>query len=146
MTWLNDLKDDGGGEPPDGTHTASLVRAVLRESKSTGAPMVITEWQTEDFAYYWTSFHNVTGGQKQFARDMLKALGLDLAAIDTEDQLGDALAAVEGRAYVVAVSHSGTFLNTRVIERATGVQTALPVEVPPAKPRSAIFDDDDIPF
>lgn len=138
------FKAEDGGEPPEGNHTATLARAVIRETVN--GTKVVLEWQTEDLAYYWVSWHGVTGGQRQFTQRTLDTLGIDLAELTGWEELGDELATVEGRAFIVNVTRNGNFLNTKVLERPTGVQTALPVEAPPAPPRSAIFDDDDVPF
>lgn len=147
MSYNDDFqafKSRDGGEPTVGNHTATLVRAVIRDTQN--GTKIVLEWQTPDLAYYWTSWHGVTGGQRQFTQKTLDELGIDLDAIGNWDEMGDALMGVEGLTYIVAVTRKGDFLNTNVLERPDAVQTAIPVATPPAQPRSAIFDDDDIPF
>lgn len=148
MSWLEDLKDSSGGgeggEPPDGNHTAQLVHAVILDTKN--GTRIKLEWQSEDMAFYWDSWHGVEGAPARFTRGLLTKLGLDLTTVASEEQLADELAALENTTYVVNVKRNGTFLNTSVVDRGP-VQTELPVQAPvtPA-PRSAIFDDDDVPF
>jgi hypothetical protein len=138
-----------GGEPPDGNHTATLVRAKVGNSQA-GDRLVILEWQTEDFAYYWTTFHGVNGGAKAFTQRILgKILDTDdLREFGSWEGIGAALADREDTAYAVNVTRNGNYLNIKVLERSQGVQTAIPVEEPaPAQVAPAsVFDDDDIPF
>lgn len=148
MSWLDQLKSEPG-DPPDGNHTATLVRAVIKEAES-GWHGLILEWQTLDFAFYWTSFHGVGGQQTTFTRQTLDRLGVDVENAATESEVADMLAALEGAAYVVNVKRSGQYLNTNVIERPERVQTTMPTVAPtPAatpSPANAIFGDDDVPF
>lgn len=149
MGWFDDLKSTGGAEPAPGTHTAALQRAVIREGRN--GPLIILEWQTVDFAHYWTSFHGVSGKAKPFTKQTLSALDIDLSQLASEDQLADELAAREGTTYVVKVTQSGDWLNTDVLERPDHVQpelpadtAGLPVPVPAAPKAASMFDD--IPF
>jgi hypothetical protein len=133
-------------DPPDGNHTATLVVAKVGRSKA-GDPLVILEWQTEDFAFYWTTFHGVGGQAAAHTDRLLGDLGIDTGEIQSFSELSDELAAVEGHTFIVSVKRNGTWLNLKVLERPTEVQTQIKVPPPPAaKPRNAIFDDDDVPF
>jgi hypothetical protein len=133
-----------GGEPPDGNHTAALVRGSVIDTKN--GTRVKFEWQTGDLAHYWESWHGVDGQAAWHTGKLLTALEIDTDTLTSFDELADKLLELEGRMFVVNVTRNGTFLNTKVLERAQGMQTAIPVEVPAQTPRSAIFDDDDIPF
>jgi hypothetical protein len=146
------FKNSGdGGEPPDGEHMATLVRAKVGESRRTGGTLIILEWQTLDLAYYWTVFRGVAGAQGTHTHKLLDALGVDLTNMGSWDELGNELAAVEGQDYRVKVKRNGDYLNTDVLDKPANVQTQIPV-AGPAQPaqsgesKSAIFDDDDIPF
>ena len=167
---FDDFKTEDGGEPVDGQHTAWLEHAVVRDTRNGKA--IKCEWRTTDLEHYWESWHNTTGGGKARTQDLLNAMGINLEEVAGWEQLEDELAAAEGRAYVVKVSHSsdGRFVNTAIVERSQGVQDELrpdtsdlpkasappPAstagglfdEAPPAAPVPAggIFDDDDIPF
>lgn len=138
-----------GGEPPDGDHTATLVHAKLGNSQATGDRLVILEWQTEDLAYYWTTFHGINGGAKPFTQRILnKLLDVDdLRELGSWEGVEDALQRCEDATYRVNVTHNGNYLNIKVLERPEAVQTAIPVEAPAPPPAPASdFDDDDIPF
>jgi hypothetical protein len=141
------FKNGGGdaGEPADGIHTATLQTAAVFESKA-GAWWIRTCWQTADLAHYWESLHGTEGGAQRFTLRLLAAIGVNLETLGSWDQLGDELATIEGGIFTVKVTHRGEFLNTEIEGRPQGIQTAIPVETPTAAPRSAIFDDDDIPF
>ena len=157
---FDDFKQENGGEPVDGEHTAYLERAVLRDTRNGKAIKI--EWRTTDLNHYWESWHSMTGGGKPHTQRMLTAVGVDFKTLASFEQLEDELALVEDRAYIVKVSHNGTFLNTAVVERAQGVQTDLPVDTtglpanpaaPPAERVAAatrgggdLFGDDDVPF
>jgi hypothetical protein len=148
---FDQFKNSGdGGEPPDGEHMATLVRAKVGESRKTGATLIIIEWQTLDLAFYWTVFRGVAGSQGTHTHKLLDALGIDMDNLGSWDELGDELAQVEGNDYLVKVRRNGEFLNTDVLEKPTSVQTQIPVGPQPsvntAGPASAVFDDDDIPF
>ena len=141
------VADEDRVEPTNGNHTALLARAVVVESQKDGRTYVICEWQTTDLAYYWSAVRGVTGGAKGHTHRTLTSLGIDLDEISSWDELGDRLAAVEGQTFMVEVSRNGNFVNTRIIERVTAVQTAIPVTAPPdPPPKGGDFDDDDIPF
>jgi hypothetical protein len=149
---FNQFKADAEStaEPPDGNHTATLVRAKVGASQA-GDTLIILEWQTEDFAYYWTTFHGVNGGAKAFTQRLLAKLDIALAELPSWQALEDELSDREGQTYVVNVTHNGNYLNIKVLEQPQGVQTAIPVEesVPaatPVAPATSDFDDDDIPF
>ena len=166
---FDDFKTEDGGEPVDGEHTAWLEHAVVRDTRNGKA--IKCEWRTTDLAYYWESWHNTSGGGKARTQDLLGKLGIDLEQLSGWDELEDELAQTEDRAYIVKVSRNGSFVNTAIVERSTGVQTDLPInttglpeprtaapppgpagglfdEASPAAPVPAggIFDDDDIPF
>lgn len=126
MSWLDDFKRDDGDGPPDGEHTAFLEKAVLRDTKSGKA--VKCEWRTTDLEMYWESWHNMTGGGKGRTRQFLEDIGIDIEAITSESQLEDELADREGPAYIVKVSHNGSFINTAVVEKPKTVQQGLRTE------------------
>jgi len=131
---------DDVAEPPDGNHTAELVNCKLGTSRA-GDRLIICEWQTADFQYFWTTFHRVEGNARPFTRRLLDRLGVDFDGLETWDALADALDQLGG-AWMINVTRNGTFLNIEVLEGRT--QTELPVNAP-AQPASD-FDDDDIPF
>jgi hypothetical protein len=148
MSWLDDFKSEDRGEPVDGTHTAALDAAAVLDTKN-GRRIKLT-WQTADNAHWWESWHGVEGKAKPFTKAVLTGLGIDLAEIRSEEQLGDELAAREGQLYEVAVEHNGDWINTTVIGPATDVQLDLPVDngglpAPQTAATEGLFDDD-IPF
>ena len=140
-------EDGGGGEPPLGRHTATLVHTAVIDTKN--GWKVKLEWQSTDLAYYWESWHGVAGGQRRFTQKMLTELGVDYQKLNGWDELGDELAQAEDGIFVVNVKRNGDFLNTDVVGKPDGVQTELPVVAPATPPasRNAIFDDyDSVPF
>lgn len=140
-------RGDTDAEPPDGVHTATLVRAVIRESRNTGDKGVVTEWQTLDMAYYWSNWGGTTGGAATHTLRLLRGIGLDPDKFEDWDDVGEELAHIEGNVYEVKVQRNGDYLNTYVTGKPDHVQTEIPVVAPePAGGgRSAIFDDD-VPF
>jgi hypothetical protein len=139
--------DPEAAEPVPGDHTATLVRGVVNNDRETGrAKWVVLEWQTTDLACYWTSFHGVSKQAKIFTKRALSKLGIDLDAMTGWADVGDALAAAEGTAYVVRVSRNGKYLNTEVVDRPDAYQTELPVAVPSTPKPATDFDDEDVPF
>lgn len=157
---FDDFKNEDGGGPVDGTHTAWLEHVVLRDTRNGKA--IKCEWRTTDMAYYWESWHNTSGGGKAPTQELLDKLGIDFAQLSGWEALEDALALAEGPAYVVKVSRStdGRFINTAVVERPDTVQTEMPVDTrdlpepapvpaggaPAAGAAGDLFGDDDIPF
>jgi hypothetical protein len=139
--------DGDGAEPPDGNHTAILAKAKVGASQA-GDTLIILEWQTEDYRYYWTTFHGVNGGAKAFTLRLLSKLDIEVSELGSWEEVDDALKDRQGATYLVNVTRNGNYLNIKVLERPQGVQTAIPVEepVPAATPAASVFDDDDIPF
>lgn len=131
-------------EPPDGRHTVTLVVGKVGESRA-GDTMVILEWQTVDLAYYWTSFHRVSGKAAYFTRQVLEGLGLDVDSYGSWEALSDALGALNGTAFTVKVTRNGEYLNTSIVERPGHMQSELPVGGE-NHVKSSVFDDDDVPF
>ena len=140
----------GGGEdasePPDGNHTATLVRAVIRQSSKTGDDFVVTEWQTTDLAHYWTNWGGTVGGAIQHTLRFIKELGVDPDKCTSFDQLGDELAPIEGQVFTVKVQRNGDYLNTYVVGKPEHVQTEMPVEPPVPAVKSGGMFEDDVPF
>jgi len=134
-------------EPPDGRHTATLVTGKVGASRA-GDTMVILEWQTADFAHYWTSFHRTSGKASYFTRQVLDGLGLDVDEYDSWESVGTALGRLDGTAYTVMVQRNGDYLNTSVVGKPDHVQPELPVDSSDFQPKSSgLFDDDDdVPF
>lgn len=158
---FDDFKSEDGGEPVDGEHTAWLEHAVVRDTRNGKA--VKCEWRTTDLEHYWESWHNTTGGGKARTQDLLDALGINLEQLSGWEQLEDELAAAEGPAYTVKVSHSsdGRFVNTVITGRPQGVQDELapdtrglperdaapaPVATSAAAAAAADLFGDDVPF
>ena len=145
-------------EPTVGTHTAALVHGSVNKDRDTGrAKWVILEWQTTDLAFYWKSFHGVTGGAKFHTKRALDGLGVDLAGMGMRngtyagpdaawDDVAGALTSLEGAAFVVQVTKPGKWLNTAIVDRPGAIQGELPVAVPASPPAAGVFDDDDVPF
>jgi hypothetical protein len=153
---------DDGTEPPDGTHTAHLERAVVRDTKNGKAIKI--EWRTTDLEFWWESWHNTTGGGKARTQQLIDDLEIDREKLKGGgwSALEDALLDAEDQVYEVKVSHSqdGRFLNTAVVGRPDNYQPSIPIDtrdfetaghgagdraaVGPAK--KGLFDDDDVPF
>ena len=150
------FKTEDRGEPPDGDHTAWLERTAVLDTKN--GTRIKCEWRTTDMAFYWESWHGVSGAAKAHTQKLLTGIGIDLAKIGSWDQLGDELAVLENTMYDVTVSRRGDFVNTAVAGKSQGIQADLPIETSglpergaaPAAARATagMFgdDDDDIPF
>jgi hypothetical protein len=143
------FKNSDGGEPPDGSILpARLERASVFESQR-GDRFLKTEWSSG--RYWWEYLRGVNGFGRQMAQELVLALGIDMSALKSWDELGDELAVREGTLYTVRVERNGNFLNTFVEDKPQGVQEALP-DVPidtgdfAPMPAGAVLDDDDIPF
>ena len=154
--------DDDGTDPPDGTHTAFLERAVVRDTRNGKA--IKLEWRTTDLAFWWESWHNTTGGGKGRTQQLIDDFGIDRAALKGGgwDALEQALVDAEDKVYEVKVSRSsdGRFLNTAVTDRPDHVQSEIPIDArglperaaapsgvgAESTPASDLFGDDDVPF
>lgn len=151
---FDSFKADDGDEPPDGVHTAYLEHTAVLSTKN--GRRIKFEWRTTDLLYYWESWHGVSGGGKGPTKKSLAALAIDLDTIKDWDELGDELAAVEGKAYLVEVEHTERgFLNVSVEGPDDGgaPPTDIPADdfglpEPSAAPvgTAGLFDDDDVPF
>jgi len=148
------LAGSRGGEPPDGIHVATLVRAALVET--TNGSRLVTEWQTGGRTpYYWTAWHGFAANRIALTQDFLDGLGVDRATVTDDEEFDRALFEALHRDFTVRVEHNGSFLNTYV-EGKPSAQMALsdapvdtsdlPEPVAAAPPAARTSDDDDIPF
>lgn len=102
-----------GGDPPDGLHNASLMRAALVEtSKGTS---LVTEWQTwSEPRYYWTTWFGFEGQRLSFTQDFLDAAGIDRSQVTNDTAFSAALSEIQGRAYQVRTQAGASWVNTYV--------------------------------
>jgi hypothetical protein len=142
-------------EPPDGNHTVTLARGRVGMSRD-GDELVFLEWQTLDFAYYWTTIHGTSDAGWPFTRRTLAKLEIDVEAVASWEELKTELQKRQGGIYVVNTWHNGQYLNLKILEKPEGIQTTLEANgaepateeepAPAATPAASVFDDDDIPF
>lgn len=149
------LRGETGGDPPDGMHDASLVRAAIVETQN--GTRLVTEWQiSHPTPYYWTAWHGFDGQRLNWTQEYLDGLGVDRATITDDDALTEQLENVTGIVYEVRVQSKNGFLNTYVEGPAAARQESLDLpiatdDLPPAGVASAAAPttdpaDDDIPF
>ena len=146
------FKQDDGDEPPDGNHTAWLERTSVFQSKA-GPWFIRTCWRTTDMTFYWETLNGTTGQSKQHTRRLLSQAGIDLDAMTSWEQLGDELATIENRQYLVGVKKNGNFLNTTIEGSPEFIQPEIPADTrglpqPSTAPvgTAGLFDDADVPF
>ena len=140
-----------GGTPPDGLHTARLVRCVQQPDYD----KVITEWQDTE-GHYWDSWNGWDGQQLSFTLDLLRGLGMDITAIASDDEFSTAAEMIIDRTYHVRTEsrqyNGKTYINTYYEgDTDQGVQQKLadvPIEpvTQPAAATATTPADDDIPF
>lgn len=152
------LRGETGGDPPDGMHSAYLARASLVSTRN--GDKLVTEWQTSDPPYYWTTWFGFDGQQMKFTQEFLDSLGVDRAQITDDEALEESLNELVGTVFSVRTDAGAAWVNTYVEEATPTAQTSLddvPIdtgELPTAAPAtvaaSADTSDDeadrDIPF
>jgi hypothetical protein len=147
------LRGQSGGEPPDGLHTAYLMRAELVET-SRGDRMV-TEWQTmSEPRYYWTTWFGFDGQRLSFTQEFLDALGVDRNRITDDALLEQALSNCVGLEYEVRTDAGASWVNTYVEGAVspdvpidtTGLGQATPAPQEPVTVPAGAVSDEDIPF
>jgi hypothetical protein len=157
------LRSALGGDPPDGMHQATLVRAAIVETS--GGSRLVTEWQTvTGTPYYWTVWHGFEGPRLQWTQEYLDGLGLDRSKITSDEAFDVELENARGVDYDVRVETRNGYLNTYVEGPAANVQERLDLPIasddlppaPAAEPAPAAVGastaassdpaDDDIPF
>jgi hypothetical protein len=133
--------------PTDGKHHARLERAKLVGTQN--GERLVTEWSTGQNTM-WTSWNRFDATGIEYTRELLIGLGADLAAIDDDEQLEDALVDATGSSYEVTTRLWGQHMdqvNTTVVN---GVQPELgsdmPTDTRDLSPPTAPSLDDDIPF
>jgi hypothetical protein len=146
------LRGQVGGDPPDGLHSAYLMRAALVNTSS--GTRLVTEWQTSgDESYYWTTWFGFDGNRLGFTQDFLDGLGVDRSKVTDDDAFEQTLADVQGTVYTVRTAAWSGGVNTYVEETPAPPpgQTSfgdVPIDMPAQEAVAAASQtsDDDIPF
>ena len=114
-----------GGEPPDGTHKATLAVAKLVEVRS-GATMLVTEWQTQGLTpYYWTTWFGFEPKRMSFTQEFLDFVGVDRSQITDDDKFAGALELVQGQSFTVRTAAWSGGINTYVEQSESAMQASL---------------------
>ena len=159
------LGGQAGGEPPQGTYRATLIRAqVIDTSKGSS---LITEWQAgENPAYFWSTWFGFAANRVAVTQDFLDAIGVDRSAImrggthdERDEELTRQLWEATNKSYAVEVTKWSGGVNTKVVadvepDVAIVSPDQMAWEVPiekTAQPPAGIAvgarsEDDDIPF
>ena len=147
----------GGVVPDDGTHTARLERAVLRDTAN--GERLITDWSSEECSL-WTSWNRFDPQGLPYTQQLLDGLGIDRKKITADDELSEALERVEGATFQVRTeSRQGSqgdrwFTSTYIEQVIAGRQEQLsdiPADTAGLPERDAAPDSgdlfgDDTPF
>jgi hypothetical protein len=134
MGIVDDLKSTSTGEPDEGIYQARIERCKIVTTKN-GAEMMVTEFTTE-YGHEWSAWHGFTSRQKDFAKDFVLGLGIDLDAMESDEELADALADCEGKTFEVRVSinessdGSRKYVNTYIEATPEAVDRAFGPDVP----------------
>jgi hypothetical protein len=136
------LRGGAGGDPPDGTHEAQLVRAKLVDTEK--GTRLVTEWQTTGATpYYWATWFGFDGARLGFAQEFLDAIGADRSQITDDEAFEAALEGLAYQTYVVRTAAWSGGVNTYITE-ARDVAPDVPIaEVEPVAVAAA---DNAIPF
>jgi len=144
--------------PPPDTYEAELIKAEVFAAKSNGSEWLRLGWKVLSgrlVDHEWSHIQTLErykpdGEDNEMALSItariLSTLGIDIAAIQTADDLPRQLATVRGQAYAVEVKRNGNFINTTPKNRLASYQPSMPGtgygETPAQSAQSAIYQGD----
>lgn len=150
--WKNtSIDNESKDPPPEGEYEVAIDNAEFFTSKAGNAVIKLSLRVTsagDEQGWSWDEIRGMgTEGQMKAAKATCARLGIDVDAIDSEDQLNAELEACIGRYYEVAVKQNGDYLNCYINSRVHGVDEGVPDFRPAAGGTpAAVGADDDIPF
>lgn len=151
--WQDAKVSDGSGDPPPepGTYWATVETAEVFTSNA-GEDFIRMAYRIRggpDDGYSWSMLGGSFGseGAVSAAKTHCARLGIDVAAIGSQEELDQALRECVGRTYEINVKQNGEYRNVYVNSDVTddiGVSD-IPAPDPDPEP-AATGTDDDIPF